>query len=162
MRSYLLIFGLIMVMTNLTGCAAERYFSGNGTEALIYEEWHSYDIDIQDSSEAQEVIATIVRRIQNRDSRAQYNVYYRSSISKTLFESVVKDFRELSSLRNQVTYRHNPHNITDLTMRVKVHAIHTAQCQAIELFKETDELNCFSESARLKQVANKQRLVGGR
>lgn len=64
-------------------------------------------------------------------------------------------------MNERVNYIYSPDNIADLTIRAKVLATYTETCQAVRIFKETGQINCFVESARVKQVANKQRLVGG-
>lgn len=160
MRNYL-VFSLMIIMLNLSGCAAERYFTGNGAEAIVYEQWHTFDIDLRGHSSQQEEIARLIEKIHQQDPYAQYTVLHRNNNSKQVFSAATQGLTELSSATKRVHYIYSPDNIADLTIRARVLAAHTELCQAIELFKKTGQINCFVESARIKQVANKQRLIGG-
>ncbi|MEZ9246026.1 hypothetical protein AB4179_17450 [Vibrio lentus] len=160
MRNYL-ICSLMLLLVNLSGCSAERYYTGNGTEAVVYEEWHSFDIDLRGHEDQEKVIARLIEKIHQQDPYAQYTVLHRNNNSKQVFSAATQGLTELSSATKRVHYIYSPDNIADLTIRVKMLAAHTELCQAIELFKKTGQINCFVESARIKQVANKQRLIGG-
>lgn len=160
MRNYL-VCSLILVLVSLSGCSAERYFIGNGAEAVVYEEWHSFDIDLRGHPDQQQVVGKLIEQIQQQDPYAQYRVLYKNDNSKRVFSSAAQEFTELSIPNKRVHYSHSPDNIADLTIRARVLAAHTEKCQAIELFKRTGQINCFVESARVKQIANKQRLTGG-
>ncbi|GAM60287.1 hypothetical protein JCM19232_620 [Vibrio ishigakensis] len=160
MRNYL-VCSLMLVLVCLSGCSVERYFTGNGAEALVYEEWHSFDIDLRGHPDQQQVLERLIEQIQQQDPYAQYTVLYKNNKNKQVFYSASKGFIELSKINERVNYIYSPENIVDLTIRAKVLAAYTETCQAVRIFKETGQINCFVESARVKQIANKQRLVGG-
>ncbi|GAM66526.1 hypothetical protein JCM19236_3978 [Vibrio sp. JCM 19236] len=80
-----LVCSLMLVLVCLSGCSAERYFTGNGAEALVYEEWHSFDIDLRGHPDQQQVIERLIEQIQQQDPYAQYTVLYKSNKNKQVF-----------------------------------------------------------------------------
>ncbi|MCW8344690.1 hypothetical protein MD535_01445 [Vibrio sp. ZSDZ65] len=157
MMKQLLIVSLLIM---LSGCAAERYFGGNGLEALVYQQKHTIEMSVQDTARAQSQLEALFSTIEDQDTGARYFIEYKNKAAKSLLDQSLASYPRLQLKNDKVVLVNNKQLLTDIKLQVSFYVLKTEQCQPVQFGVEHSQLNCFSESARLKQVANKSRITG--
>ncbi|MFA0439123.1 hypothetical protein BCU70_06825 [Vibrio sp. 10N.286.49.C2] len=152
---------ILSAMLILSGCASERYFGGNGLEALVYQQRHTVEMSIQDEKQAQQKLNALFSAVEGEDTGALYSIEYRNNAGKVLIDRIIDDYPALKVKKHKVTLAKNTQLLSDLKLQITFYALQTEECHAAQIGFEHSQTNCFSESARLKQVANKSRLLGG-
>ncbi|MCL9774881.1 hypothetical protein [Vibrio methylphosphonaticus] len=152
---------LVCAILSLSGCTTERYFGGNGLEALVYQQHHTIEMSIQDKTHAQQRLSALFSSVEDEDTGALYHIEYRSNVGKVLIDTIINDYPAFKVKKDKVTLAKNTKLLSDLKVQITFYALETEQCHAAQIGFEHSQTNCFSESARLKQVANKSRLLGG-
>lgn len=148
------------LLTMLSGCAAERYFGGNGLEALVYQQKHTIEMSVKDAARAQSQLNTLFSTIEDQDTGAQYFIEYKNKASKAVLDQSLALYPRLQLKNDKVVLVNNKQLMTDIKLQVSFYVLKTEQCQPVQMGVEHSQMNCFSESARLKQVANKSRITG--
>ena len=151
---------IVSLLTLLSGCAAERYFGGNGLEAVVYQQKHTIEMSVKDTARAQTQLEALFATIEKQDTGAQYLIEYKNQASKAILEKSLASYPLLQLKSDKVILLKNQQLLTDVKLQVSFYALKTEQCQPVQFGVEHSQLNCFSESARLKQVANKSRITG--
>ncbi len=88
---------IALLTSSLLGCANERYFGGNGAEAIVYKENHSFEFAIKKRTETAKKIEQLIRDIESMDKGATYVVEYKSTRAKTMLEPILSSIRHISS-----------------------------------------------------------------
>jgi hypothetical protein len=154
------LFALTLTCLAISACSSERYFGGNGAEALVYDEHHSYEVRIKNKPAVRAQLADVIANFESIDKEATYHVEYRTSAAKKLMQTLFASYQTHEVDPQRVIYLHNKNLLADLKMDVTVKKIKTEPCQAAQIQKELTTRDCFVESMRVKQVAYKSRLVG--
>lgn len=144
----------------ITGCTTERYFDGNGAEALVYQEVHRVGYVIEKRKESLKKIEQLIALTESFDKEATYVVSYKSKQDRELAEKAFKQVAILAMTSSRIQYLQKPDMIADVRISVSVRQVRTQTCKPAQLLQEIAQPDCFVESMRLKQVAYKSRLVG--
>ncbi len=155
-----LALAFVLLLTGITGCTTERYFDGNGAEALVYQEVHRVDYVINNRSESQQKMEQLIALSESFDKEAAYVVAYKSTADRQLAEKAFKQFSTLAVTPSRVQYRQEQDMIANVRISVAVRQLKTQICQPAQLQQDIAQPDCFVETMRLKQVAYKSRLVG--
>ncbi|WP_038880826.1 hypothetical protein [Vibrio jasicida] len=151
---------ITLLTSSLFGCASERYFGGNGAEALVYKEHHNFEFAIKKQAETTKQIKQLIHDIESMDKEATYVVDYRSTRSKTMLEQIFSQYPSHIVAPQRVTFRNAPHLSNELSIQVTLTRMKTQQCTPAQIHVQLGQPDCFVESMRLKQVSYKSRLVG--
>lgn len=154
------LFTLLVTCLLISACSSERYFGGNGAEALVYDEHHSYEVRIKNKHAVETQLAAVIEKFESLDRAATYRVEYRSTDAKKLLQSLFASYPSHQVEPKRVTYLRNKDLLAELKMDVTVKQLKMAPCQPAQVQVELPTRDCFVESMRLKQVAYKSRLVG--
>ncbi|MGR5501283.1 hypothetical protein ACQKP3_11190 [Vibrio sp. DNB22_10_4] len=150
----------ILLVVLMTGCS-ERYFNGKGAETLIYPETHVYEFTVKSEIEAQEKLKEIFTTIDDIDSGPSYIIEYKNNTAKKI---VSKSFESLPFVQYRADvfeWKRNSGLISDLRITVTFHNMANKQCKPVSIEQDLDSRDCFSENARNRQIAHKERLVEG-
>ncbi|MEZ8039587.1 hypothetical protein ACED25_08340 [Vibrio sp. 1F263] len=153
---------LIMALFNLSllGCASEQYFVGQGAEALVYKEQHSFEFAMKNRDETTKQITALIQNIELMDKEATYAVDYKSIRSKAMLQSIFEEYPSHVIAPQRVLYRSVKLLPSDLKIQVTLTRLKTQKCAPAQIHVRLRQPDCFAESMRLKQVAYKSRLVG--
>lgn len=154
------LFVLTLTCLAISACSSERYFGGNGAEALVYDEHHSYEVRIKNKPAVRAQLADVIANFESIDKDATYHVEYRTPAAKTLMQTLFASYQTHEVDPQRVVYLHNKNLLADIKVDVTVKKIKTGTCQGAQIQKELTTRDCFVESMRVKQVAYKSRLVG--
>ncbi|MGF1771133.1 hypothetical protein L4C42_02365 [Vibrio wakamikoensis] len=154
------LFAFTLTCLAISACSSERYFGGNGAEALVYDEHHSYEVRIKNKPAVRAQLANIIDNFESIDRAAIYHVEYRTSDARKLLQTLFASYQTHEVDPQRVVYLHNKNLLADLKMDVTVKKIKTEPCQGAQIQKELAIRDCFVETMRAKQVAYKARLVG--
>jgi hypothetical protein len=150
----------LMIALLMSGCTAERYFGGNGAEALVYTENHRYEIVVKDKHVAQKQLQNLVASVESHDPEATYRVEYKSKTNKDMLAKIFANYASHRGFKERVVYRYNSAMSSDLSVDIAVRKLKTQPCSPAQLQVELASPDCFVEAMRLKQVAYKSRLLG--
>ncbi|MDN3699715.1 hypothetical protein ACFFUO_16610 [Vibrio artabrorum] len=145
---------------SLLGCTSERYFGGNGAEALVYKEHHSFEFSIKNRNETAKQLHALIDDIEALDKEATYVVDYKSTRSKKMLEKIFDQYPSHIIAPKRVVYRNSVLLSNDLKIQVTLRRLKTQQCKPAQIQTDLGQPDCFVESMRLKQVSYKSRLVG--
>ena len=151
---------ITLVASSLLGCATERYFGGNGAEALVYEENHNFGFAIKKRAESEKQIRRLIAEIESIDKEATYIIDYKKVQNKKMLTKIFAQYPSHLIAPERVEYRHSPALNEDLTIQATLTRIKTQRCEPAEIGVESGQRNCFVESMRFKQVSYKSKLVG--
>ena len=151
---------IALLTSSLLGCANERYFGGNGAEAVVYKENHSFEFAIKKRTETVEQIEHLIRKIESMDKGATYIVEYKSTRTKMMLEPIFKQYPSHIIAPKRVEYRSKSSLPSDLNIHVTLTRLKTQQCLPTKFNTRIGQPDCFVESMRLKQVSDKSRLIG--
>lgn len=146
----------------ISGCASERYFSGNGVEALIYEENHEFEIMIKNRDAIRNKLTSLFMKTEALDREAIYYVSYKSEDIKYFVDETLKKDNKYSIYSDRISYAEDLSLKGDLNINVSFRKIKIQQCNPFEISRDIAQPDCFVESIRLKSVSYKSRLVGAR
>lgn len=151
---YIVVSSLLLV-----GCANEKYFSGNGFEALGYQEQHEFEFTVQDTEQFKQQLTTLVTTIASEDREAAYLIEYRTAQHKALISDI---FKTSFSAKNRPVFELNRNQAlaSDIKMNVAIYRLSAQKCLPSDIRVDLNQPDCFVESMRLKQVAYKSRVVG--
>jgi hypothetical protein len=149
-----------LLASSLLGCATERYFGGNGVEALVYKEHHSFSFVIKNKTETERELRRLVAKIESTDNEATYVIDYKKISSKRMLENIFAQYPAHVAEPKRAVYRHANSLPNDLRVRVTLRLMKTQQCLPAQIEVESRQSDCFLESTRLKQVSYKSKLVG--
>lgn len=152
---------ITLLISLLSGCATERYFGGNGAEALVYKENHNFGFAIKKRAESEQQIGRLIAEIESIDKEATYIVDYKKAQNKKILTKIFAQYPSHLIAPERVEYRLSPSLTEDLTIRATLTRIKTQRCEPAEIGVESGQRNCFVESMRYKQVSYKSKLVGG-
>lgn len=158
--SFYLGLPLAVAMLLVSGCTSERYFNGNGAEAIVYQELHRVDYVIKQREATLSNMEKFIALSESSDKEAKYVVSYKSKSAKNLAEQAFSKFDALMIFPSRVQYHQDTSSVADVSITVAVHKIKTQTCQPAQIQQEIGQPDCFVETMRLKQVAYKSRLVG--
>jgi hypothetical protein len=150
----------VLLLFGISGCTTERYFDGNGAEALVFQEIHRVDYVVKKRNETVEKMEQLIAISESLDKEAVYVVSYKSSTDRQLAEKAFKSFSSLSIDPSRIEYREVSNMIADVRIVVALRQLKTQTCKPAQLQNEIAQPDCFVETMRLKQVAYKSRLVG--
>ncbi|WP_112479847.1 hypothetical protein [Vibrio variabilis] len=150
----------LLVCVFIVGCSAERYFVGNGVEALIYEEKHRVELVVKERSQSATQLAQVIDAAERQNATAHYTFIYRTKAMKSLAQGVLSDYPELTLDNHRVSYLYQANETADLIINITLHKLNTELCKPSQVLVETYQRNCFIESSRMQQVVNKPKLVG--
>ncbi|HGY9570767.1 TPA: hypothetical protein ACOJRH_001377 [Vibrio harveyi] len=151
---------IALLTSSLFGCATERYFGGNGAEAVVYKEHHSFEFAVKNRAETEKQIKQLIQKIESMDKEATYVIDYKSARSKTMLKKTFEQYPSHIIAPHRVEYRYTPALPSDLNIQVTLTRLQTQQCSPAQIQVQLGEPDCFVESMRLKQVSYKSRLVG--
>lgn len=151
---------ITVVALLLSGCA-ERYFNGKGAEYLIYPETHTYVFTIISTSETQNQLKTLLEDVQDIDPGASYLFEYRNNKAKNVVTTALVHFPTLALAAESFAVERNNNQSKDLKVTITYHTLVTQKCDLPRVEGPEFSRNCFSEAARIRQVAHKERLVEG-
>ncbi|AYV19982.1 hypothetical protein [Vibrio mediterranei] len=144
----------------LLGCS-ERYYNGKGAEYLVYPETHVYEFTARDKVEATKKLAQIFDTIDDIDTGPTYVIEYKNNTAKSILKDSMKDLKYLPYRADAFSMTKNGALSSDIKVIVTFHNLAKAKCKPIEIETQNSSRNCFSEAARVQQVAHKERLVEG-
>lgn len=151
---------LPLALVSLVGCA-ERYFSGKGAEYLVYEETHSFAISVQDKESATKKVSNIIEAVEAEDSSASYSIQYRNTAAKQVVDKALKDHPYIELSAEAFSLSRAPNIDSDINIIVSYDAMVRQECTPSQIETKQMSRNCFSENARLQQVADKKRIIRG-
>ena len=151
---------MILFTSSLFGCATERYFGGNGAEAVVYKEHHHFDFVIKNRTETAKQLKALIQDIELIDKEATYRVDYKSAASKKMLQTIFAQYPSHVVAPQRVLYRHALLLPNDLNIQVTLTRLKTQQCLPAQIQIQLGQPDCFVESMRLKQVSYKSRLLG--
>ncbi|PME34753.1 hypothetical protein BCV39_20250 [Vibrio sp. 10N.286.55.E10] len=151
---------IALFSTSLFGCVSEQYFVGQGAEALVYKEHHSFEFVIKKRDKTAQQISDLIQEIESVDKEATYVVDYKSAANKQLLQSIFKQYPSHIITPQRVVYRYAQSLPSDLGIKVTLTRLKTQTCKPAQIHVNLRQSDCFVESMRLKQVAHKSRLVG--
>ena len=151
---------MALFTTSLFGCTSEQYFVGQGSEALVYKEHHSFEFAMKNRAETTKQITALIQDIESMDKEATYVVDYKSPRTKQMLQAIFKQYPSHLIAPQRVTYRSAQLLPTDLNIQVTLTRLKTQECKPAQIHVRLRQPDCFAESMRLKQVAYKSRLVG--
>ena len=157
MRTRVLCICLSLLMF---GCTTERYFIGDGVEALVYQENHTVELNIKNKSASKAYLTQLIESIEKQNADARYTFVYRQAKTKALFEQTLMAFPELKLKNHRVSYQQESQLRSDALVKVTLHKVKTERCAPSQVLVESYQRNCFVESSRMQQVVNKSKLVG--
>ncbi|WP_264876901.1 hypothetical protein [Vibrio agarivorans] len=155
-----IIFVVFASIIFLAGCANEKYFAGNGFEALAYQEHHEFEFTIKDSKQFQSQFLQLVEAISSEDKEASYRVEYKTNTHQKLVDKVFTRYRSNNVMPLTVEFVKNQKLEGDLQVVVAIRRFSHQTCSPLEIRTDLGQPDCFVESMRLKQVAYKSRVVG--
>ncbi|WP_418641446.1 hypothetical protein ACNUDM_07890 [Vibrio chaetopteri] len=157
MRSRIL---ALLASVMLFGCTAERYFVGDGVEALVYQENHRFEFTVKQPASVKSQLVQLVQAAEKQNATAHYSIVYRTKGMKQLAKDAMKRFPELTLNNHRVDYKYRAKEEADLVVNITLHKVKAESCKPSQVMLETYKRNCFVESSRMQQVVNKNRLVG--
>lgn len=157
MRSRIL---ALLASVMLFGCTAERYFVGDGAEALVYQENHRFEFTVKQPASVKSQLDQLIQTAEKQNATAHYLIVYRTKGMKQLAQDVLTRFPELTLNNHRVGYEYQATEKVDLVINIMLHKVKTERCKPSQVQVETYKRNCFIESSRMQQVVNKNRLVG--
>lgn len=153
--------GLLLIgLVTSFGCS-ERYLAGKGAETLVYPETHVYEFSAKSKLEAKQKLEDIFKTVDSIDSGPSYLIEYKNKSSQKLATESFKDLPLLKYRADQFEWKRNGELTSDLRITITFHNFVVKECQPVSIERDIDSRNCFSENARNKQVAYKERLVEG-
>ena len=150
----------VLFMLLLSGCT-ERYFNGKGAEYLVYPETHTYTFTVMSLRETQAQLVDLLQKVQEIDSGASYLFEYRTNKGKKVVSKAIADFPTLALAAESFAIKRNDNQSKDLKVTITYHTLMTQKCDIPQIEGSEFSRNCFSEAARVRQVAHKERLVEG-
>ncbi|HCH3375406.1 TPA: hypothetical protein NKU37_002944 [Vibrio parahaemolyticus] len=157
MKTFLL---MLFITSPLWGCASEQYFVGNGAEALVYKEHHSFEITMKNHGEMNKQMAALIQDIESIDRDASYVVDYKSMRIKAMLQKIFEQYPSHVIRPQRVLYRSAQSLPSDLKIQVTLTRLKAQECEPAQIHVRLRKSECFAETMRLKQVAYKSRLVG--
>ncbi|OIN25691.1 hypothetical protein [Vibrio barjaei] len=151
---------IVFLVSTLLGCASERYFGGNGAEAITYQEHHNFDFAIKNYDETAKQISALVKDIESTDKEATYVIDYKDTRSKKMLEKIFDQYPSHKVAPQRVEFKHVRTMRSDLKIQVALTRLKTQYCAPAQIQHQIGQPDCFVESMRLKQVSYKSRLVG--
>jgi hypothetical protein len=151
---------IILMTSSLLGCVTERYFGGNGSEALVYKEKHTFSFVIKNLAQTETELNRLVSEIESTDNEATYVIDYKKLASKKMLEQIFSRYPSHVIAPERIVYRRALSSPSDLNIRVTLTRLRTQQCLPAQIEVESRQPDCFIESMRLKQVSYKSQLVG--
>ncbi|CAH0529495.1 hypothetical protein [Vibrio hippocampi] len=158
MNSVKLLTALLLVMT--LGCS-ERYYNGKGHETLVYPETHVYQITAKSKQQTEAQLEQIFRRVDEIDSNPSITVEYRNNRAKGYAQNSIQYDPTLAYRAESFELKRNSSLTTDLKVTITYHTIVSKPCAPAQIEKDLSSINCFSESARNRHIANKESLLEG-
>ncbi|MCG9658678.1 hypothetical protein VME0621_03943 [Vibrio mediterranei] len=144
----------------LIGCS-ERYYNGKGAEYLVYPETHVYEFSAKDKTEATKKLAQIFDTIDGIDTGPTYIIEYKNNTAKSMLNDSMKELKFLPNRADAFSMTKNSALSSDVKVTITFHNLAKAKCKPVEIETQNSSRNCFSEAARVQQVAHKERLVEG-
>lgn len=153
------LFAVLFILL-LSGCT-ERYFNGKGAEYLVYPETHTYTFTVMSLRETQAQLVGLLQKVQEVDPGASYLFEYRTNQGKQVVTKAVAYFPSLPLAAESFVIQQSGKQSKDLKVTITYHALVTQKCDIPQIEGSEFSRNCFSEAARVRQVAHKERLVEG-
>ncbi|MGF1747827.1 MULTISPECIES: hypothetical protein [Vibrio] len=150
----------MLIIFFLSGCS-ERYYNGKGAELLVYPEQHVYEFSAKTQPQALEKLSQIFESVDDIDSGASYTIEYKDARAKSMLEASLKDKKLLPYRAEVFTTKRNTGLSSDVKVTIIFHTLIMKPCQPSKIESDDVSRNCFSEAARVQQVAHKERLVEG-
>ncbi|EHH1037159.1 hypothetical protein J7077_004309 [Vibrio parahaemolyticus] len=151
---------IALLTSSLFGCVTERYFGGNGTEALVYKEHHSFEFAVKNYAVTEQQIRQLIQKVESMDKDATYMIDYKSARGKTMLMKTFEQYPSHIIAPQRVEYRYTPALPSDLNIHVTLMRLKSQQCTPAQIQIQLGQPDCFVELMRLKQVSYKSRLVG--
>lgn len=151
---------ITLLTSSLFGCVTERYFGGNGAEAVVYKEHHSFEFVIKNRVEIEKQIKQLIHKIESMDKESTFIIDYKSTPSKVMLVQVFEQYPSHTIAPQRVEYRYSPTLPSDLKIQITLTRLKSQQCTPAQIQVELGQPDCFVESMRLKQVSYKPRLLG--
>lgn len=151
------ISSLLLTVLLMSGCT-ETYFSGNGSEALVYQETHT--VQMNNSVNLKQQISDILKQVQHEDSNAFIKAEYKNRLSKRALQQALNQYTVYQVKNYRVSYQYNPRLDSDIKLNINMTKLKTEACRPAELSRETWQTNCFVETSRMRQVVDRSSLIG--
>ncbi|MFA0085534.1 hypothetical protein [Vibrio sp. 10N.261.51.F12] len=150
----------MLITLLLTGCS-ERYYNGKGAEMLVYPEQHVYEFTAKTKAEAIDKLSQIFDSVDEIDSGASYSIEYKNAKAKKLLDASLADKKLLPYRAEAFAVTKNSTLASDVKLTITFHTLVMKKCEPSRIESDNASRNCFSEAARVHQVAHKERLVEG-
>lgn len=151
---------MLFLSALLMGCA-ERFLNGKGAEMLVYPETHVYEFTVKTSQQSEEKLNQLFDAVEEIDSGASYTIEYRNAKSKKVLDKVLSTRPTLPLSAEYFSLNKSSAISSDIKMTITYHDLVTQTCLPSQIEQENMSRNCFSEVARSKQIAHKERIVEG-
>lgn len=153
-------FAIFAAVLAISGCANERYFSGNGFEAVAYKEQHEFNFTIQDSDKFQSQLLELAEKVSAEDREAVFFIEYKNIKHRKLVDQALSSYRSRNLVPLVVEYAKNSALESDLSLVVAIQRFSMQTCLPSNIRSDLSQPDCFVESMRLTQIAYKSRVVG--